>query len=827
MRTPLQAIVCLPAALSLLAQDAPPPIQVSVPEPQTLDLRAVDASLLLPGEHRDPARLEAVQKAWEPLLRSVDDAVGVRLLLPGGPDRIQLLLAASQSLRARNPKRRLYAAFQPDLSPILDEVAWGAVDGGALLASDLGPDPERWRSLLTAGQNGFPGRPWFLWAPLDPGARTAQLLGDGGRLVLPAGGPGAKLAEILPNGHTDVEGGLGDLTLRKRSTGSALRRIFRDGQWVPAPLPNDRHEVQVQDQEQYDLGALLARVRATHLRDRSAIRDSRALVDVNIHIQAEGGGGDLGFRFQGFEKPGTPEELLRKEVRFNGVKTNLSDSAQLPILESRTSVAAPVALTLTERYRYSDGGPAGPGKRRLRFKPVDSDPLLFEGELTVDEASGRILLESSHRSSLPGLVRSERRELTYGEPLPGFWRVMRIHTAERWIGSGGTAQVIRDLDYSGFHINEPGYDEALAAARAGQGSILQNTPDGFRYSVKQADGSRKLEEKATSRVKAIGGFLLIQPGGDPPIAPLAAFLLSDFNALDRGIQYSYLTAIVFNAGTVMVPHALFGMDFSASGTLSIFAATERPVKDGKQLDVDAVQRRTIPIEMSLGHDLGAGFRLDLKGQAHHDAFSDPKGDDRKYQTPGFLNPPSGWTRLGGGTLTWQYEGFHLQGTYLKGLRPNGSYGAPSAIQSVPDEGRLTRWDTEAIYDRELGKGVWFTANVGHASGQGFDRFQPLSFDGRVSGMKSYSVVADRMTYGGFNVAFPTGPNLRLTLGLDHGRAHSLTDQKTYGFTGLKIAGDLPGFRWFTTIRVDLGVGLQSDVKGIRTVNGMISFLHLF
>ena len=78
-----------------------------------------------------------------------------------------------------------------------------------------------------------------------------------------------------------------------------------------------------------------------------------------------------------------------------------------------------MALTLTERYRYEDGGPAGPGRRILRFRPVDKDPLLFEGELTVLEESGRIQEERSSRSNLPGIVRSETRTLTYGEPRPG------------------------------------------------------------------------------------------------------------------------------------------------------------------------------------------------------------------------------------------------------------------------------------------------------------------------------------------------------------------------------------------------------------------------
>ena len=119
-----------------------------------------------------------------------------------------------------------------------------------------------------------------------------------------------------------------------------------------------------------------------------------------------------------------------------------------------------------------------------------------------------------------------------------------------------------------------------------------------------------------------------------------------------------------------------------------------------------------------------------------------------------------------------------------------------------------------VYDRALGRGFWINTTLGHAGGKGFDRFQSIDFDGRVSGIKPNALVADRMTYGGVNLVLPAAPGYRLTLGLDHGEAHAMTDQKTYGFSGLlHVAGDLPGFWWFTTLRVDLGAGLQSDVKG--------------
>jgi len=813
------------APIVAFGQDAPPPLGTGTPCPVDLDLRGAQVGSLVAGDTRDPAGAEAARKAWEAHLEPLAGAGAVRILLPEGTERARMLLAAGQAVKARFPGMRLFVAYQPGAAPILDEDAWGAVDGGALVPADLGTEPGRWSGLLAAAQAQFPGRPWTLWAPSDPGAIAGQLLGDGGRLEVPAGTPTARLAQSLPRVRADMEGGFGDITLRPRGSGQALRWVFRNQAWSPVPVPVERNEVQVVDREAYDVGALLSRVRATGMRSLAAVRTTRSAVTVDLHFQGEGGSADLGYLFEGFEKAGEPEELLRKELRFNGVKANLGGGAQFPVIEARTSVAAPVALALTERYRYSDGGPAGPGRRNLRFDPVDRDPLLYTGELTVDEASGRILEERSSRSGLPGIVRSEHRVITYGEPAPGIWRIVRIHTSERWVATGGVSQVLRDIAYSGCRFNDPDFDGAREAARAGNGSILRNTLEGYRYFVKQADGSRVVEAKASSRAKAVGGMILVVPGMEPPVFPLAGFMMFDFNALDRGIQYSLVTAGIWNNLNVTVPRAFLGLDLTSQVVLSLLGGTERPVKDARQEDKDGVERRTQTLDLGLGRDLGAGFRLEALGNFTHDAFSDAK--EHKYRTPGFLNPPSGWTLLGSAQLTWQHKGFQLRSKYGEGRRPKGSFGAPGDVQPLAGEGRITRWEGAAGYDVEPAKGVWLNTEVGFGGGRSFDRFCPLSFDGRVSGIKPYAVVADRMVHGGVSLAFPTGPSLRLTLGLNHGRAHSMTDQKTYGFTGMKVAGDLPGFWWFTTVRVDLGIGLQSDVKGVRTVNGMITFLHLF
>jgi hypothetical protein len=175
-----------------------------------------------------------MHQVWAAKVAPDRGAQAVRILLPAGPDRLRLLLAASQALKAQDPAVTLYVGYVPGAEPIWDESAWGAVQGGALLPADLGLDSGLWRDRLTQAQTQFPGRPWTLWLPEDPGAGLSELMGDGGRLVVPAGGPAARLASLLPAGFTQVEGGLGDLTLRRPGTLEARRWRFQAGEWTPA-----------------------------------------------------------------------------------------------------------------------------------------------------------------------------------------------------------------------------------------------------------------------------------------------------------------------------------------------------------------------------------------------------------------------------------------------------------------------------------------------------------------------------------------------------------------------------------------------------------------
>jgi hypothetical protein len=360
--------------------------------------------------------------------------------------------------------------------------------------------------------------------------------------------------------------------------------------------------------------------------------------------------------------------------------------------------------------------------------------------------------------------------------------------------------------------------------------MLRSTVDGLRYFNKQKDGTRQVEDRPRSSARALGAVLLVDPTLPTPVVPLAGLAYFDFNAWNRGIQINALTAILFNQAQVTVPQAVAGCDFTASSTSLLLATTERPIVNGQLADRDGVGRRFGNLNLTLGHDLGAGFRFEGSARFQFDAYSQPRED--QYRTPGFTLPPSGWTREVRGELSWLHSGLQLAGYFGRGERPDGMFGAPGNPQAIADQGQYQRWGGSAGYDYRLGSGAWLHGETGLAGGKGFDRFKSLSIGGiggdvRIAGIRSNAITADRLTYAKAGVVFPAGPKMRLTLSLDQAEVRSLDDQVTRGFTGLGAAGDLPGFWWFTTVRMDLGVGLLSTMSGVRSVNGFVALLRVF
>ncbi|MDR2697625.1 MAG: hypothetical protein LBB40_04030 [Holophagales bacterium] len=796
--------------------------------PRVLDLRDADPRTLVPSDGINEAEIEAVRLAWASKIQPYKDETTIQIKLPNTDGRTALLLGASQALKAQNPSIKVYLAFDESAPSNWDESFWGALDGGAIVPENLPNQPEGWLDVLIRAQEQLPARTWTIWCPADPGAEAPLLLSGGAWLVVPPGGPTAALASSIPDEFDDVEGSRGFLSLKNRSGQKSLRWQFTGYAWRLTAPEEKRATVIVESVADYDIHALLANVRATQLREKAALITQESRLNINIHAQSgRGMGADLGYTFSAFEKAGEPEEFLQEKVLLNGVKANIQGDLQLPIVESKRGVSPPIALSLTERYRYSDGGKGDDGQRWIKFTPASDDPTLFTGQILVNEATGRIIEEQSERSNLPGIVKSERRKLIYGEPMTGFWRVMNIQTFERWVLSGGIAQVQRELSYQNFKINQDDFAQNRQRARDSNSAMLRQTEDGLRYLTRDKDGVRIVEQRQRTSGRAFGGAVMVDPSLQFPVIPAGALALFDYDAFGKGIQYNALLAGIFNMGTVSVPNLPGGFDLGLQASGGILAFTERPAVEGKLLDKDGVARQSGQVRVSVGRDLGLGFRLRIQGLTIYNRFSEAK--EEKYRTPGYLIPPSGFTLGFTSELSWIRHGFQLRGNFGAGNRPDGFFGPPDNVRPIADGGKYTRWGVTASYDLRLKTKTWFHSEIGVDGGSGFDRFLSLDLGGnaRVSGIRGNAVTSDRIQFIGLGYVLPLSQYFRMTCHIDHARAHSLDDQKTYGFTGMGVAGDIPGFWWFTAIRMDVGIGLQSDVPGVKGVNGFIALLRVF
>jgi hypothetical protein len=321
----------------------------------------------------------------------------------------------------------------------------------------------------------------------------------------------------------------------------------------------------------------------------------------------------------------------------------------------------------------------------------------------------------------------------------------------------------------------------------------------------------------------------VDPGLTPPVAAFPGFVYFDYNAFGKGVQVNALTAVVFNTASVAIPRGLGSLDVGAHATALLLKSTERPVLNGKLSDKDGVGRRFGKVGLELGQDLGLGFRLEGRTDFEYDDYSE---GETKYRTPGFQLPPSGLTRIGTLQGSWLFRGFQVRGFYGWGKRPDGTYGTVSEPQSVPEGGDFRRWGGSLGLDREVKPGLWFHGEAGWVGGHAFDRFNALDVGGagsavHIAGIRANAITADQVAFLKTSLAIPTGPSLRLSISLEHAEVRSLDGGRTYGVSGVGFTGDLPGFWWFTAVRVDLGVGVQSDIAGLTCVNGFVALLRVF
>jgi len=236
-------------------------------------------------------------------------------------------------------------------------------------------------------------------------------------------------------------------------------------------------------------------------------------------------------------------EIEQREVRINGVAFTGSSVPRLPIIEPERVASPPLAIALTDVYRYHlDGRETLNGILCyvVAFEPAplrsEKPSTLFRGRAWIGADSFAMVKVAAAQTGLTGAIVASEQTDEFRQVQGGVWLLARSDVRQMYEGAAHRTPIHRVLVFAGNEINAPDF-VARRQSAYGSGSImLRDTPQGYRY-LKKGDTSAESPPLAgrADRVRTIAGGVIFDPNISVPL-PFAGLSYVDFNFLGTGTQ---------------------------------------------------------------------------------------------------------------------------------------------------------------------------------------------------------------------------------------------------------------------------------------------------
>lgn len=552
----------------------------------------------------------------------------------------------------------------------------------------------------------------------------------------------------------------------------------------------------------------------------------------------------------------TGAEWEQRELFVNGVRWKGKKIPELPLIQPEKVMTLPLDIHLNKDYRYEYAGTDRVGEydcHVLEFEPIDTSRSLYSGRIWIEKRTfARVKLAVVQHNLEPPVISHDERD--YYGPVAGpdgttYWLLQRVEGQQIFSVAGRNLVVLREIDMSGFRINDPGFENARQAAYESSRIMLRDTDQGFRYLERDGEGVRTVREGTThSTMFGLAG-LFKQPGLDS-IVPLAGVNYFTFGLRDSDLQMNAFLAGAFNTFTLTNPD-IFNSQFDATVEVLTLLPnlTDRFLVLGEERESSNVDTRTQSISGSLGVRLGSFFRL--KGSYNLEVVNYSRDDD----TSTFIVPSDTLTH--GGTLDAEFNrrGWTLSASASRSLRdtwepwgdeglmatdpeiiaafPGASCNSPGSCLADfdPAQDDFERYSLSASKQIFLPKFQKLRFEATWMRGTRLDRFSAFQFSffgTRVRGLSGAGVRFDDGTIVRAQYAFNVFDVLRFGASLDHGRVrNSLLSDQFERFTGFGLSGTIMG-PWETLLQFDIGVAVQSDIEDLEgETEFLIGLLKLF
>jgi hypothetical protein len=601
----------------------------------------------------------------DPVL-AADASTLIAEVAPGDFDRMAFDLKRALSLvRGRHPAETVLIAASPDVSAALRERGMASyIDGFVALPADVS-SPE---DLLLSGPHiwRLPGDEAAGGAVAAAAADLQAWLPEG---LVPVTGRALQCGEDRPlrallNPRTldlvavsrscptpaavtsDVPGAIAE----RRDVGLAsVFRVRVNG------ADRFAEGVDVSAARALTIDEIIARHQAAAARQAAETVTSIATGSFTLTFEAPGFAAPISItsrttiyedRRPGTEGPGDrgSTDIRQSDIRVNGVLFTARDGVpKLPIIEPERAAAPPLAITLSDVYRYRlvgrepiDGRDCYVGA----FAPRDGRAPLYEGRAWIDAATFGMARVAAAQTGLKGPITASEQTDDFAMDTPGRWRLARSNVRQTYEGAAVRTPIHRLLVIERDEVNPADFAARRAAAYASADVMLRDTPDGFRYLKREAGSGKPEAESETPSTRVLAGRadrirtfafgVIVDPNITQPL-PFAGLSYVDFNLFGTGTQFSGFFGGSYGQLAFSAP-SVRGTRWQLAGRAFGIASSynDRAFEQGRELYTLDIRQRPASVAVRVLRPLTARSALRLEYDWDYTKFGEGEVTDPAF-----------------------------------------------------------------------------------------------------------------------------------------------------------------------------------------------------
>ncbi|HEY2946409.1 MAG TPA: phosphatase PAP2 family protein [Vicinamibacteria bacterium] len=529
--------------------------------------------------------------------------------------------------------------------------------------------------------------------------------------------------------------------------------VLRIAGWSRTDAERFASEVDVTGERSLSVEEVIARHQAAAARQRERVRSLIASGTTVLTFQIPGLAAPMTISSETvvYQAAGV-SEVEQRNIRLNGLAYEIEKGGvpRLPIVEPERVSEPPLAISLTEVYRYKlEGREKRQGRDAyvVSFAPKAEARSLFRGRAWIDSSSFDMLRVEASQTALRGAIVSSQQEDEF-VPVPAggatAWLLGRSETHQVYAGAGHRTPIHRVLALTTHEPNPPGFAARLEAAHASASVMLQETPEGFRYLKRTGKGDESPKKPGepgpvrvaagkAQRVRTIAAGVLVDPNIDHPL-PFAGLSYLDFDFLRSGAQVNAFFGGAFAQLAFAVP-SLGGtrLQLHGAGFATVAEYNDRSFKNGVEIYDEDVRQRPARFALGLLHPLGPRWRARVDYELAY----------TRYRRAGFADPafaPPASTPVHGVRVALEaQEGPWSAALWWGAARRQHwpEWGLPGNPEFRAGAIGFQRYGADLARSFVFSPRVVARAELAWMAGRDLDRFSRFSFDGFDNRLRGY------------------------------------------------------------------------------------------